>query len=125
MPVAVAVGITMPRFGSFISQTGVRVTRYSGRVDWSGRRRGSVGILDRQLLGIGVRPGACPRPADRPDLVLGGFLALFQGFSQIMLAFSIRHAREEAAAIDSARPRDVSTCSVGTTRRRNVPALAA
>jgi hypothetical protein len=52
-------------------------------------------------------------------------LALFQGFSQIMLAFRIRHAREEAAAIDSARPRDVSTCSVGTTRRRNVPTLAA
>jgi hypothetical protein len=53
------------------------------------------------------------------------FLALFRGFSQIMLAFSIRHAREEAAAIDPARPRDVSTCSVGTTRRRTVPALAA
>jgi hypothetical protein len=34
-----------------------------------------------------------------------GFLALFRGFSQIMLAFSIRHAREEAAAIDPARPR--------------------
>jgi hypothetical protein len=34
-----------------------------------------------------------------------GFLALFRGFSQIMLAFSIRHAGEEAAAIDPARPR--------------------
>jgi hypothetical protein len=33
-----------------------------------------------------------------------GFLALFRGFSQIMLAFSIRHAGEEAAAIDPARP---------------------
>jgi hypothetical protein len=34
-----------------------------------------------------------------------GFLALFRGFSQIMLAFSIRHAGEEAAAIHPARPR--------------------
>jgi hypothetical protein len=34
-----------------------------------------------------------------------GFLALFRGFSQIMLAFSIRHAREEAAAIDPGSPR--------------------
>jgi hypothetical protein len=33
-----------------------------------------------------------------------GFLALFRGFSQIMLAFSIRHAGEEAAAIDPGRP---------------------
>ena len=31
-----------------------------------------------------------------------GFLALFRGFSQIMLAFSIRHAGEEAAAIEAA-----------------------
>ena len=31
-------------------------------------------------------------------------MALFRGFSQIMLAFRIRHAREEAAAIDPARP---------------------
>jgi hypothetical protein len=54
-----------------------------------------------------------------------GLLALFQGRSQIMLAFSIRHAREEAGAIDAARPRHVSTCSVGTRRRRNVPAVAA
>jgi hypothetical protein len=37
--------------------------------------------------------------------VLVGFLALFRGFSQIMLAFSIRHAGEEAAAIDPGRPR--------------------
>jgi hypothetical protein len=36
MPVAVAIGTTMPRLGSCISQTGVRVTRNSGRVDWSG-----------------------------------------------------------------------------------------
>jgi hypothetical protein len=34
-----------------------------------------------------------------------GSLALFRGFSQIMLAFSVRHAGEEAAAIDPARPR--------------------
>jgi hypothetical protein len=33
-----------------------------------------------------------------------GFLALFRGFSQIMLAFSVRHAREEAAALDPAGP---------------------
>ena len=44
--------------------------------------------------------------AQRTVLILFwvGFFALFRGFSQIMLAFSIRHAREEAAAIDSARP---------------------
>jgi hypothetical protein len=30
--------------------------------------------------------------------MLGGFLALFWGVSQIMLGFSIRNAREEAAA---------------------------
>jgi hypothetical protein len=74
MPVTAAIGTTTPRFGSFIGQTGVRVTRYSGRVDWS------------RLFWV-------------------GFLALFRGFSQIMLAFSIRHAGEEAAAIDPARPR--------------------
>jgi hypothetical protein len=34
-----------------------------------------------------------------------GFLALFRGFSKIMLAFSMRHAREEAAAIDPGSPR--------------------
>jgi hypothetical protein len=32
-------------------------------------------------------------------------LALFRGFSQIMLAFSIRQAGEEAGDIDPARPR--------------------
>jgi hypothetical protein len=31
-----------------------------------------------------------------------GFLALFRGFSQIMLAFSVRHAGEEAVAIEAA-----------------------
>jgi hypothetical protein len=30
---------------------------------------------------------------------------LFRGFSQIMLAFTIRHAGEEATAIDPASPR--------------------
>jgi hypothetical protein len=34
-----------------------------------------------------------------------GFLALFRDASQIMLAFTIRQAGEEAAAIDPARPR--------------------
>jgi hypothetical protein len=51
--------------------------------------------------------------AQRTYLILFwvGFLALFRGFSQIMLAFSIRA---------TSRPGNV-----GTTRRRNVPALAA
>jgi uncharacterized membrane protein HdeD (DUF308 family) len=45
--------------------------------------------------------------AQRTNLILFwvGFLALFRGFSQIMLAFTIRHAGEEAAAIDPAGPR--------------------
>ena len=34
-----------------------------------------------------------------------GFLALFRGFSQIMLAFIVRHAGQEAAAIGPAGPR--------------------
>jgi hypothetical protein len=38
-----------------------------------------IGILHRQLLGIGVRPGRCPGPADRPDLVLGGMLGVVPG----------------------------------------------
>ena len=38
-----------------------------------------IGILHRQLLGIGVRPGRCPRPADRPDLVLGRMLGVVPG----------------------------------------------
>jgi hypothetical protein len=44
--------------------------------------------------------------AQRTDLILFwvGFLALHRGFSQIMLAFSIRQAGEEAAASYSARP---------------------
>jgi hypothetical protein len=65
----------------------------------------SLGILHRQLLGVGAdRVYAL---AQRTSLILFwvGFLALFAGFSQIMLAFSIRHAGEEAAAIDPARPR--------------------
>jgi hypothetical protein len=64
-----------------------------------------VGLLHRQLLSMGSdRVYAL---AQRTDLILFwvGFLALFRGFSQIMLAFSIRHAGEEAAAIDPARPR--------------------
>jgi uncharacterized membrane protein HdeD (DUF308 family) len=45
--------------------------------------------------------------AQRTYLILFwvGLLALFRGFSQIMLAFSIRHAGEEAVAIDPAPPR--------------------
>jgi uncharacterized membrane protein HdeD (DUF308 family) len=45
--------------------------------------------------------------AQRTYLILFwvGFLALFRGFSQIFLAFTIRHAGTEAAAIDPARPR--------------------
>ena len=45
--------------------------------------------------------------AQRTYLILFwvGFLALFRGFSQIMLAFTVRHAGEEAAAIDPAGPR--------------------
>jgi hypothetical protein len=44
--------------------------------------------------------------AQRTYLILFwvGFLALFRGFSQIMLAFSVRHAGEEAAALDPAGP---------------------
>jgi uncharacterized membrane protein HdeD (DUF308 family) len=44
--------------------------------------------------------------AQRTALILFwvGFFALFRGFSQIMLAFGIRHAGEEAAALDAAGP---------------------
>jgi hypothetical protein len=38
-----------------------------------------IGILHRQLLGIGVRPGVCPGPADLPDLVLGRILGVVPG----------------------------------------------
>jgi hypothetical protein len=49
--------------------------------------------------------------AQRTYLILFwvGFLALFRGFSQIMLAFTIRHAGEEAAAIDPAGPYTLTT----------------
>jgi len=45
--------------------------------------------------------------AQRTYLILFwvGFLALFRGFSQIFLAFTVRHAGHEAAAIDPAAPR--------------------
>ena len=33
-----------------------------------------------------------------------GFFALFRGFSQIMLAFGVRHAGEAATALDAAGP---------------------
>ena len=64
-----------------------------------------IGLLHRRLLGMGSdRVDAL---AQRTYLILFwvGFLALHRGFSQIMLAFSIRHAGEEAAAIDPAHPR--------------------
>jgi uncharacterized membrane protein HdeD (DUF308 family) len=42
--------------------------------------------------------------AQRTYLILFwvGFFALFRGFSQIMLAFSVRHAGTDAAAVDAA-----------------------
>jgi uncharacterized membrane protein HdeD (DUF308 family) len=45
--------------------------------------------------------------AQRTYLILFwvGFLALFRGFTQIMLAFGVRHAGREAAAGDAAGPR--------------------
>jgi uncharacterized membrane protein HdeD (DUF308 family) len=44
--------------------------------------------------------------AQRTALILFwvGFFALFRGFSQIMLAFGVRHAGQEAAAVDPAGP---------------------
>ena len=44
--------------------------------------------------------------AQRTALILFwvGFFALFRGFSQIMLAFGVRHGGEEAAALDTAGP---------------------
>ena len=44
--------------------------------------------------------------AQRTALILFwvGFFALFRGFSQIMLAFGVRHAGGEAAALDTAGP---------------------
>jgi hypothetical protein len=38
-----------------------------------------IGMLHRRLLGIGVRPGIRPRPADLPDLVLGRILGVVPG----------------------------------------------
>jgi uncharacterized membrane protein HdeD (DUF308 family) len=45
--------------------------------------------------------------AQRTFLILFwvGFFALFRGFSQIFLVFTVRHAGEEAAAVDAASPR--------------------
>jgi hypothetical protein len=53
------------------------------------------------------RPGSATSLAQRTYLILFwvGFLALFRGFFQIMLAFTVRPAGEEAAAIDPAGPR--------------------
>jgi uncharacterized membrane protein HdeD (DUF308 family) len=45
--------------------------------------------------------------AQRTYLILFwvGFLALFRGFEQIMLAFAVHHAGRDAAAVDAAGPR--------------------
>jgi hypothetical protein len=45
--------------------------------------------------------------AQRTFLILFwvGLMALFRGFTQIMLAFGVRHAGGEAAAVDAAGPR--------------------
>jgi hypothetical protein len=69
MPVAAAIGTTMPRFGIFISQNGVRITRYSGRVDWSRQasRTSSnevqVVVFNRTLLVPSATPLGLQRPA--------------------------------------------------------------
>jgi uncharacterized membrane protein HdeD (DUF308 family) len=44
--------------------------------------------------------------AQRTFLILFwvGFFALFRGFSQIFMAFTVRHEGQEAAAVDAARP---------------------
>ena len=44
--------------------------------------------------------------AQRTVLILFwvGFFALFRGFSQIFMAFAVRHAGTEATAVDAARP---------------------
>ena len=69
MPVAAAIGTTMPRFGIFISQNGVRIIRYSGRVDWSRQasRTSSnevqVVVFNRTLLVPSATPLGLQRPA--------------------------------------------------------------
>jgi len=69
MPVAAAIGTTMPRFGIFISQNGVGVTWYSGRVDWSRQasRTSSneveVVVFSRTLLVPSATPLGLQRPA--------------------------------------------------------------
>jgi hypothetical protein len=66
-----------------LQQDRPRVTRDTIRVaaarccGW--QRSLPIGLLHRQLLGIGVRPGGCPGPADLPDLVLGGILGVVPG----------------------------------------------
>ncbi len=66
-----------------LQQDRPRVTRDAIRVaaarccGW--QRSLPIGLLHRQLLGIGVRPGGCPGPADLPDLVLGGILGVVPG----------------------------------------------
>jgi uncharacterized membrane protein HdeD (DUF308 family) len=64
--------------------------------------------------------------AQRTYLILFwvGFLALFRGFSQIMLAFTIRHAGHEAAGHRSCRPTLTSaTSSVAPTASSAVDCL--
>jgi hypothetical protein len=54
------------------------------------------------VLGVGVRPGVCAGPADGLDPVLGGLLRAVRGFSQIFMAFAVRHEGQEATAVDVA-----------------------
>jgi hypothetical protein len=65
---------------------------------WPRKAGSTAWRTDRQLLGVGVRPGGCL--ARRAYLVVFwvGLSALFWGLSQGMLGFSIRHAGEEAVA---------------------------
>ncbi len=65
--------------------------------------------IENELEAAGVlgRPERVYALAQRTALILFwvGFFALFRGFSQIMLAFGVRHAGEEAAAaLDAAGP---------------------
>jgi hypothetical protein len=65
MPVAAAIGTTMPRFGIFISQNGVRVTRYSGRVDWSRQAGDPVARAGQQGAPPGIPPAEDRHPRRR------------------------------------------------------------
>ena len=70
---------------------------------YSGSRQASRTAATRSKL-LGIGSDRVYVQVQRSDLILFwmGFVALFRGVTQIMLAFSIRHAGEEAAAIDPA-----------------------